>query len=73
MSAELIQFSEMIDEQFEMTDAEPEDFWQFITSCKVSQLSLFRDAILYERCYISSFGLPDFSDFRTSDFLNLLK
>jgi hypothetical protein len=30
MSAELIQFSEMIDEQFEMTDAEPEDFWQCI-------------------------------------------
>jgi hypothetical protein len=28
MSTELIEFSEMIDEQFDITAAEPEDFWQ---------------------------------------------
>jgi hypothetical protein len=32
MSRELIEFSEMIDEQFEMTIAEPDDFWQMIVN-----------------------------------------
>ena len=30
MSTELLEFSDLIDKQFEMTDAEPEDFWQCI-------------------------------------------
>ena len=30
MSRELIEFSDMIDEQFDMVITEPEDFWQMI-------------------------------------------
>jgi hypothetical protein len=30
MSRELIEFSEMIDAQFDVTTAEPDDFWQQI-------------------------------------------
>ena len=30
MSPELAEFSELIDEHFELVDTEPEDFWQMI-------------------------------------------
>lgn len=30
MSRELLEFSDMIDEQFDILDVEPEDFWQEI-------------------------------------------
>jgi hypothetical protein len=30
MSRELLEFSDMIDAQFDMTEVEPEDFWQMI-------------------------------------------
>jgi hypothetical protein len=30
MSRELIEFSDMIDEQFDMAITEPDDFWQMI-------------------------------------------
>jgi len=30
MSRELIEFSDMIDEQFDMVITEPDDFWQMI-------------------------------------------
>jgi len=30
MSRELIEFSDLIDEHFAMSDAEPDDFWQMI-------------------------------------------
>lgn len=30
MSRELIEFSELIDEQFDMEDIEEEDFWQSV-------------------------------------------
>ena len=30
MSRELIEFSVLIDEHFEIADTEPEDFWQMI-------------------------------------------
>jgi len=30
MSRELFEFSELIDEQFDMVDTEPDDFWESV-------------------------------------------